>query len=111
MDDIQRVVKSFGDAAWRCKEGGLDGCEVIAASHLVGQFLSPYTNHRTDEFGGSLENRARFGMMVFDEIRNRVGDDFIVGMRMPVAKTVFCSMRAFKSRSFLRPRAPLISLT
>lgn len=58
MDDIQRVVKSFGDAAWRCKEGGLDGCEVIAASHLVGQFLSPHTNHRTDEFGGSLENRA-----------------------------------------------------
>ncbi len=83
MHDITRIVKSFGDAAWRCKEGGLDGCEVIAASHLVGQFLSPHTNQRTDGFGGSLENRARFGRMVFDEIRNRVGDDFIVGIRMP----------------------------
>lgn len=81
--DIQRVIKSYGDAAWRCKEGGLDGCEVIAASHLVGQFLSPHSNHRQDEFGGSLQNRARFGLMVLDEIRRRVGDDFIVGLRMP----------------------------
>jgi 2,4-dienoyl-CoA reductase-like NADH-dependent reductase (Old Yellow Enzyme family) len=79
--DIQRIVTAFGDAAHRCKVGGLDGIEVMTAGHLIGQFFSPVTNRRTDDFGGSLENRCRFGLMVFEEIRQRVGDDYIVGMR------------------------------
>lgn len=83
-DDIDRVVKAFGDAAWRCKEGGLDGIETLAGGHLIGQFLSPATNKRTDEFGGSLENRCRFGLMVYEEIRRRVGDDFLVGFRFVI---------------------------
>ena len=82
--DIRRVVKAFGDAAYRAKQGGLDGMETMIGGHLIGQFLSPVTNHRTDEFGGSMENRCRFGLMVHDEIRNRVGDDFVVGMRFPI---------------------------
>lgn len=82
--DIDRVVKAFGAAAYRCKEGGLDGIETIAASHLIGQFLSPLTNQRSDGFGGSLENRCRFALLVHQEIRRRVGDDFIVGMRFVV---------------------------
>src|SRR5260370_38241517 len=56
----------------------------MAASHLVGQFLSPKVNLRTDDFGGSLENRCRFGLLVFEEIRRRVGDDFLVGLRHTV---------------------------
>ncbi len=83
-EDIDRVVKAFGDAAWRCKEGGLDGLETLAGGHLIGQFLSPNTNQRTDDFGGSLENRCRFGLMVYEEIRRRVGPDFIVGFRYVV---------------------------
>ncbi len=83
-NDIARVVKDFGDAAWRCKEGGLDGIETLAGAHLIGQFLSPATNKRTDGFGGSVENRCRFGLMVYEEIRRRVGDDFIVGFRYVV---------------------------
>lgn len=83
-NDIDRVVKAYGDAAWRCKEGGLDGIETLAGGHLIGQFLSPATNKRTDEFGGSLENRCRFGLMVYEEIRRRVGDDFLVGFRFVV---------------------------
>jgi 2,4-dienoyl-CoA reductase-like NADH-dependent reductase (Old Yellow Enzyme family) len=79
--DIARVVKAYGAAARRCREGGLDGIEVLGGGHLVGQFLSPKTNRRTDGFGGSLENRCRFGLMVFDEIRRQVGDEFIVGFR------------------------------
>ena len=79
--DIARVVHAYGAAALRCKEGGLDGIETLASSHLIGQFLSPSTNRRTDRFGGSLENRCRFGLMVYEEIRRRVGDDFIVGFR------------------------------
>lgn len=82
--DIDRIVKAFGEAARRCKEGGLDGIEVVGGAHLIGQFLSPRTNHRSDSFGGSLENRCRFGIMVFDEIRRRVGDDFVVGLRQTV---------------------------
>ncbi len=83
-DEIQRIVRDFGDAAVRCKDGGLDGIEVMTHGHLVGQFFSPDTNKRTDEFGGSVENRARFGLMVMEEIRRRVGDDFIIGMRYAI---------------------------
>ena len=79
--DIARVVKAYGAAAQRCREGGLDGIEVLGGGHLVGQFLSPKTNRRTDPFGGSLENRCRLGLMVFEEIRRQVGDVFIVGFR------------------------------
>lgn len=80
-NDIDRVVKAFGDAAYRCREGGLDGLETMMQGHLIGQFMSPATNKRTDGFGGSVENRCRFALMVHDEIRRRVGDRFIVGMR------------------------------
>jgi len=83
-DDIARVVRAFGEAARRCKEGFLDGLEVFCGGHLVGQFLSPMTNKRTDCFGGALMNRCRFGLMVYEEIRRQVGDDFIVGIRLPV---------------------------
>ena len=82
--DIARVVKAFGEAARRAKEGGLDGLETMAHGHLIGQFLSPVTNQRTDDFGGSLENRCRFGLMVHEEIRKRTGEDFIVGMRFGI---------------------------
>lgn len=82
--DIQRVIKEFGNAAARCKEGGLDGLEVLIGGHLVGQFMSPFTNYRTDRYGGSLENRAHFGLMVSEEIRKRVGDDFLTGIRFQI---------------------------
>ena len=79
--DIARVVADFAEAAARCKEGGLDGIETFAGAHLIGQFLSPATNRRSDKFGGSVENRCRFGLTVHEAIRKRVGEDFIVGMR------------------------------
>jgi len=82
--DIKRVVEAYAKAAVRCKEGGLDGIETLAAGHLIGQFLSPITNRRSDKYGGSLENRCRFAIMVHESIRNAVGDDFIVGIRFSV---------------------------
>ena len=82
--DIDRVVKAYGQAARRCEEGGLDGIETLSGAHIIGQFLSPKTNHRTDRFGGSLENRIRFALMVHEEIRRNVSDDFIVGIRFVV---------------------------
>ena len=80
--DIRRVVKAYGDAAWRCYEGGLDGLETLAGSHLIGQFLSPDTNRRTDKYGGSLQNRMRFALLVYEEMRKRCGDNFLIGIRM-----------------------------
>ncbi|MEM1299451.1 MAG: FAD-dependent oxidoreductase [Pseudomonadota bacterium] len=82
--DIDRVVREMGEAALRAKEGGLDGLETMTHGHLIGQFFSPVTNRRTDGFGGALENRCRFGLMVHEEIRRQVGDDYIVGMRMGI---------------------------
>ena len=83
-DDIKRIVKSFGQAARRCYEGGLDGLETHAGAHLIGQFFSPDINRRTDKYGGSVENRTRFALMVHEEIRKCVGDNFLVGMRMSI---------------------------
>ena len=80
--DIKRVVRAFGEAARRCKDGGLDGVEVIAYGHLVDQFWTPLVNKRTDRYGGALENRMRFSLEVLESIRIQVGDDFIVGVRM-----------------------------
>ncbi len=82
--DIARIVGHYADAAARCLEGGLDGVETVTGGHLIGQFLSPRTNRRTDCFGGSTENRARFGIMVHEAIRRRVGDRFLVGIRFVV---------------------------
>ncbi|MCP1200785.1 FAD-dependent oxidoreductase [Notoacmeibacter sp. MSK16QG-6] len=82
-EEIARIVRDFADAARRCKEGGLDGCEISAAhGHLVDQFWSPSVNHRTDEYGGSLQNRMRFGIEVLSAMREAVGDDYVIGIRM-----------------------------
>jgi len=80
--DIRRIVKAYGAAARRCQEGGLDGVEIEAYGHLLDAFWSPRTNLRTDSYGGSLENRARFALEVLEEIRKQVGSAYIVGIRM-----------------------------
>ena len=81
--DFPRVIGEFAAAARRCKEGGLDGVELSAVhGHLVDQFWSPSVNTRTDKYGGSLENRMRFGIEVLEAMREAVGDDYVIGMRM-----------------------------
>jgi 2,4-dienoyl-CoA reductase-like NADH-dependent reductase (Old Yellow Enzyme family) len=83
QEDIDRVIRGFAAAARRCKEGGLDGCEVSAAhGHLIDQFWSPGLNQRTDRYGGSLQNRMRFGIEVLEAMRAEVGDDYVIGIRM-----------------------------
>lgn len=82
--DINRIVRAYAAAAGRCKEGGLDGIETLTGGHLLGQFLSPIVNRRTDRFGGSLENRCRMVLMVHEAIRKAVGDRFLVGIRLVV---------------------------
>lgn len=80
--DIQRVIRQYGAAARRCKEGGLDGVEIEAYGHLFDSFWTPLVNRRADEYGGDFERRMRFSLEALSEIRKQVGDDFIVGIRM-----------------------------
>lgn len=81
--DIRRLVRAFGAAAARARAGGLDGLELSAThGHLLDQFWSPRVNQRTDQYGGTLERRLRFTFEVLDAVREAVGEDFIVGLRM-----------------------------
>lgn len=82
-EEILRIVKRYGEAARRAQIAGFDTVEVHAGhSYLLSQFLSPTTNRRTDEFGGSPENRARFTRLVMEEIRRQVGPFFPIFLRI-----------------------------
>jgi 2,4-dienoyl-CoA reductase (NADPH2) len=81
--EVEEVVEGFGRVARHVKEGGFDGVEIQAShSSLIRQFLSPYSNHRRDEYGGSLENRLRLCFEIIDAIREEVGRDLVVGIRL-----------------------------
>ncbi|PHR83056.1 MAG: N-methylproline demethylase [Colwellia sp.] len=83
VEEMQRIVGDYAKAAGRAKAGGLDGIELSAVhQHLIDQFWSPRVNQRDDEYGGSFENRMRFGMEVLHAIREEVGRDFAVGLRI-----------------------------
>lgn len=76
-DEIKMVVQQFADAARRVREAGLDGIELHACNgYLINQFLSSGINDRKDEYGGSLENRARFLLEIMAAVRREVGNDF-----------------------------------
>lgn len=82
-DEILYIVKKYGEAAKRVQIAGFDAVEIHGGhSYLISQFLSPLTNHRTDEFGGSLENRARFAKLVIQEVRRQVGAFFPIILRI-----------------------------
>lgn len=83
LDDIKRVQEDFVQAARRGKEAGFDAVEVLAsAGYLICQFLSPKTNKRDDEYGGSLENRMRFGREVIEKVRAEIGSDTALIVRI-----------------------------
>lgn len=80
---IDEFVRCFVAAAGRLKDGGFDGCEVMASHcHLIDQFWTRNVNLRTDDYGGDLTNRLRFGIRVLEGVRERVGKDFVVGIRV-----------------------------
>ncbi|MDP6503616.1 MAG: N-methylproline demethylase, partial [Planctomycetota bacterium] len=82
-EKMDEFVDAFAAAAGRLKDGGFDGCEVMASHcHLIDQFWTRNVNKRDDEYGGSLENRMRFGIRVIEAVRERVGSDFVVGIRV-----------------------------
>jgi 2,4-dienoyl-CoA reductase-like NADH-dependent reductase (Old Yellow Enzyme family) len=80
---IDELVEAFAAAAGRLRDGGFDGCEIMASHcHLIDQFWTLNANDRHDEYGGDLDNRLRFGIRVIDAVRETVGSDFIVGIRV-----------------------------
>jgi len=82
IEDIRRVISDFAMAAKRCKEGGFDGIEILSHSHLLGQFMSPLINRRDDDYGGALENRIRLALQVLETVREAIGSDMILGIRL-----------------------------
>ena len=84
-DEIQEVIRAFGQAAGRAREAGLDAVQVHGAhAYLLSQFLSPFTNRRTDCWGGELENRLRLHREILRAIRSRVGEDYPVLIKIGV---------------------------
>lgn len=83
QEDIDEVHRAFAEAAVRASQAGLDYIEIVGCTgYLLSQFLSPLTNQRTDEYGGSLENRMRFGVELIQKMRKAVGDDVALGVRI-----------------------------
>ena len=83
LEEIKTVQTAFVDAAGRAKEAGFDGVEIIgSAGYLITQFLSPLKNQRTDQYGGCFENRVRFPVEILEMIREKVGADYPLGVRM-----------------------------
>lgn len=83
IEEINDIVKGYADTAERVKKGNLDGVEIVAShGYLISQFWSPRTNFRTDGYGGTFENRLRFLREVIYSVREKVGNDFVVGLRL-----------------------------
>lgn len=82
-DEIAYIVQAFAKASLRAQESGFDGVEIHAAhTYLINQFLSPYYNQREDEYGGSLDNRMRFLLEIYAEIRKLVGDEYPILIKL-----------------------------
>lgn len=83
VGEINHMVDQFVRGAIRCQKGGADGVLLHGAhGYLINEFLSPYTNKRSDEYGGSTENRARFAVRIIRGIRKECGEDFPIGIRL-----------------------------
>jgi 2,4-dienoyl-CoA reductase (NADPH2) len=83
LEDIKNVQEAFVRCAERAKQAGFDGVEIIAsAGYLICQFLSPLRNQRTDEYGGSFENRIRFVREIIEQMRQRLGPDYPITIRI-----------------------------
>jgi len=82
-EDIEMIVEAFGEAARRSREAGLDGVELHGAhGYLICNFISPFSNKRTDEYGGSIMGRLRFPLEILERIKAKCGNDFPVGIRL-----------------------------
>ncbi len=100
--DLERIVDDYVSAAQRCVAAGLDGIELESYGHLLDGFLSPATNLRSDDLGGSLERRMSFPRRVIAAVRAAVGPDFIVGIRMSMDEDRADGLRRVEALEALR---------
>ena len=108
IGEIDELVDAHGSASFRVRKSGLDGVELLSAfGYLPAAFLSPYSNNRSDDYGGSLENRMRFLLRSIDAVRNGIGSDRILGVRLPGDEQVEGGL----SQSELQDIAALIAQT
>ncbi len=104
--EIKEVIHAFGQAARRAIEAGFDGVEIHGANGgLIQQFFSPHANKRTDEWGGTLENRMRFGLAILDEVKQTVEahakKPFLVGYRLSPEETTTPGITMANSLAFI----------
>ena len=89
VGEIHQIVEQFGEAAVRAKKAGFDGVEVHGAhGYLINAFVSGFSNRRTDEYGGSIEGRARLAVEIVRKVREKTGEDFIICYRMSTQEYV-----------------------
>ena len=102
-DMIHEVVNMYVEAAYRCKRAGMNMCLVHGGhANMIGQFSSPLYNKRRDEYGGSLENRARFAIEILDGIRKRCGEDFVIEFRVSADEMHPDGMHFEETKEYLR---------
>ncbi|BDG32528.1 FAD-dependent oxidoreductase [Parageobacillus thermoglucosidasius] len=88
-EEIKEIIEKFGDAALRAKKAGYDAVEIHGGhGYLINQFLSPFSNKRTDEYGGTLMNRARFAVEIIENVRKKVGKHFPILFRISTVEFV-----------------------
>jgi 2,4-dienoyl-CoA reductase-like NADH-dependent reductase (Old Yellow Enzyme family) len=101
IEEIEETIGAFGEAARRAMEAGFDAVQLHAAhGYLLSEFLSSYTNRRTDEYGGSTENRAKFILDIYDEIIKETDKDFPVLIKMNVDDLVDGGLKIDESKKF-----------
>jgi 2,4-dienoyl-CoA reductase-like NADH-dependent reductase (Old Yellow Enzyme family)/thioredoxin reductase len=117
MDEtmMKRVARNYANAAGNCKAMGFD-MVMLHGGHgwLLSQFISPLSNHREDKYGGSLENRARFPLMVIDAVREQCGDDFLIEYRVSGDERVEGGMHIEETAEFcklIQDKVDLIHVT
>jgi 2,4-dienoyl-CoA reductase-like NADH-dependent reductase (Old Yellow Enzyme family)/thioredoxin reductase len=103
VGQIHEVQRMYIDAAYRCKSAGFKMCMVHGGhGNLIGQFSSPLYNFRNDEYGGSLENRARFAVEILDGIRKRCGEDFVIEFRVSADEMHPGGMHFEETKAYLK---------
>ena len=115
-DDILRIIEQFANAALRVKKAGFDGVEIHCAhGYLLDQFYSPLTNKRIDEYGGSLENRIRITLQTIKAVREKVGPDYPIALRLGACDYGFegstIDDSVFAAKQFEKAGIDLIDIT
>ena len=103
IEEIEQIEDRFAKAAVRAKTAGFDGVEIHGAhGYLIGQFMSPYTNRRTDIYGGSFEGRMRFPLRIIEKVRAAVGDDYPILFRLSADEFVKGGITLEESRKIAK---------